>query len=87
LLVDAQLVNLVTIESRRQHAEIDGAADRVILLLRFRRARSTGGKRARAQQRQRDAGQDYRQADLDTQIKKGGAIGGFLFHSKYAALL
>ena len=59
LLVDALLMNLRTIKSRRQHAHIDGTKERVILLLYLCVVSSTGGKGAEAEQCQKDTGYDY----------------------------
>ena len=58
-------MNLGTIESRRQHAEIDGANGGIVLLLRLCR------EQARGHQRQGDAGQDYKEAEQNTEIKEG----------------
>jgi hypothetical protein len=54
LLVDAQLVNARTVKSGRDKG-VGGLGDNMRLLLRL--------CDAKAQQRQKDAGQDYKQAD------------------------
>ena len=62
LLVDAQLMNFGTVKSNRNE-RVCGAGDNLILLLRLCDARSNRGKRAKTCQRQKDAGQDYEQAN------------------------
>ena len=60
----AQRVNAGTVKSRREECEVDGLSDSGILL-RMRR------ERPKAQQRQKDASQDYKQANQKTEIKEG----------------
>jgi len=56
LLVDAQFANAGAVKSGRDK-RVRGVCDRVILLLRL------CGESAKAQQRQKDTGQDYKQAN------------------------
>src|SRR5206468_11221507 len=56
LLVDAQLANAGTVKSDRNEG-VCGVGDNVILLLRL------CGESAKARQREKDAGQDYKEAN------------------------
>ncbi|PYK37735.1 MAG: hypothetical protein DME60_12095 [Verrucomicrobia bacterium] len=62
LLVDAQLLNAGTVKSGR-HQRVDRSGSNVMLL-------RLCGECAKAQQRQKDAGQDYKQTDQNAQIKE-----------------
>jgi len=58
LLVDAQLVNLGTVKSIRNE-RVRGVSDNFLFLLRL----GACGERAKARQRQKDADQDYKEAE------------------------
>jgi len=62
LLVDAQLVNFRTIKSVRDK-RVFGVGDDLILLLRLCDALSERRERAKTCQRQKDASQNYEQAN------------------------
>ena len=59
-LVDALLVNRGTVKSRRKTGDVDNFS---VLLLRLCELAVSCGERAKACQRQKDAGQDNKQAD------------------------
>ena len=69
--VDALLVNRGTVKSRWKALDVDNFVLLLQLFLCSWRVGGSCGERAKASQRQKDAGQDNEESNQDTEIEEG----------------